>query len=221
MISIVLISCEGIDKKQISKEDIEKAEEENKEVQIKDIQGLNIFAQPEIFSVKLSPSSPVIGDIIKAEVLSSDNTSVIYQWAKNEDMLSETSNTLSTSEFKRGDKISLTVTPFDNKQKGKPVTVFTYIFNSSPQIKSSIKDSKYSGKNFTYQVNATDADGDQLTYSLKSAPDGMTINPSTGFIQWNVPPEFKGNVPIVIAVTDGHGGEAVQRFTLEITPEKM
>ncbi len=48
----------------------------------------------------------------------------------------------------------------------------------------------------------------------------MTINPSTGVIQWNVPPEFKGKVPIVIAVTDGHGGEAIQRFTLEITQEK-
>ncbi|PJA80422.1 MAG: hypothetical protein CO148_03415, partial [Nitrospirae bacterium CG_4_9_14_3_um_filter_41_27] len=59
-------------------------------------------------------------------------------------------------------------------------------------------------------------DGDTLTYSLKSAPSGMTIDSSKGMIKWNVPPEFKGKAPITISVTDGHGGESLQNLTLEI-----
>lgn len=69
-------------------------------------------------------------------------------------------------------------------------------------------------------LKATDPDGDPLTYSLKSAPPGVTINPTTGLIQWNVPPDFKGMAPITVSVTDGHGGEVMQSFTVEIIPER-
>jgi len=48
----------------------------------------------------------------------------------------------------------------------------------------------------------------------------MTVDPSKGLIKWNVPLEFKGKTPISVYVTDGRGGEAMQSFTLEITPEK-
>jgi len=37
---------------------------------------------------------------------------------------------------------------------------------------------------YTYDVNATDSDGDNLTYTLTASPNGMTINPSTGEITW-------------------------------------
>jgi hypothetical protein len=85
-----------------------------------------------------------------------------------------------------------------------------------------IEDKKYTfnGNVYTYQVNATDANGDTLTYILKKAPPGMTINPSTGLIKWNVPPDFKGRSPFTVSVTDGHSGEVTQSFTLEITPDK-
>jgi len=47
----------------------------------------------------------------------------------------------------------------------------------------------------------------------------MTISPTKGLIQWNVPPDFKGKATFTVSITDGHGGEALQSFTLEITPE--
>ena len=37
---------------------------------------------------------------------------------------------------------------------------------------------------YTYDVNATDVDGDTLTYSLTNNPNGMVIDPSTGVITW-------------------------------------
>jgi hypothetical protein len=44
----------------------------------------------------------------------------------------------------------------------------------------------------------------------------MTIDPSSGLIKWDVPPEFKGKAQFAVAVIDGQGGEAMQSFTLEI-----
>ncbi|MEM7827060.1 MAG: putative Ig domain-containing protein, partial [Candidatus Aenigmatarchaeota archaeon] len=119
------------------------------------------------------------------------------------------------SGFKRGDLVSVKITPFDGKDYGKPKVLKTEIKNTAPRIIEH-KKAKIEGLLYTYQVNATDADGDKLTYSLKYAPDGMSIDPSTGFIKWNVPPEFKGKVPVTVSVTDGYGGEAVQSLTLEI-----
>ena len=37
---------------------------------------------------------------------------------------------------------------------------------------------------YTYDVDATDVDGDTLTYSLTDNPNGMVIDPSTGVITW-------------------------------------
>ena len=37
---------------------------------------------------------------------------------------------------------------------------------------------------YTYDVDATDVDGDTLTYSLTDNPNGMVIDPTTGVITW-------------------------------------
>jgi hypothetical protein len=40
------------------------------------------------------------------------------------------------------------------------------------------------GETYTYDVDATDVDGDTLTYSLTDNPNGMVIDPTTGVITW-------------------------------------
>ncbi|MBP0011486.1 putative Ig domain-containing protein, partial [Roseofilum sp. Belize Diploria] len=40
---------------------------------------------------------------------------------------------------------------------------------------------------YQYNVNAVDADNDDLVYKLVSGPDGMSIDPDTGEITWQVP----------------------------------
>ncbi|MGR3278198.1 putative Ig domain-containing protein [Acaryochloris marina NIES-2412] len=80
------------------------------------------------------------------------------------------------------------------------------------------------GQPYTYQVRATDADGDDLTYQLLSGPTGMTIDAQTGLIEWS--PDFlpatEPNTPvghhaIQVAVSDGRGGTTQQSYTLSIT----
>lgn len=174
---------------------------------------------PQIASIKLIPPSPVKGSVIKAEVLmhGSNSADVIYQWSKNGEALPETSDTLS-GDFKKGDKIYLTATPFNEKNKGVSVTVFTHIFNSPPVISSRVQDSKFND-DFTYQVKAEDPDNDTLTYALLGYPDGMTIDPQTGLIRWTAPSGYKAKVNVLVSVSDGAGGEATQAFNLQFNQE--
>ena len=56
---------------------------------------------------------------------------------------------------------------------------------------------------YTFDVDATDADGDVLTYSLLIAPGGMVINAGTGVIQWTPQQAHVGDTTVSVEVTDG------------------
>jgi len=68
---------------------------------------------------------------------------------------------------------------------------------------------------YTYDVNAIDADGDVLTYSVSGVPN-MNIDDS-GVITWV--PQFSGIYPIVVSVTDsGFGMTTItQNFQINVT----
>jgi len=175
---------------------------------------------PVISKVKILPEVFKPGDTISVEASGSDRdgdkVTISYEWTKNGEPAGN--NKQIDVPLKRGDKVDIKITPFDGEAYGCSVILRREILNLPPMI---IEDKKYNfdGKVYSYQVKATDPDGDPLSYFLKTAPSGMTIDPLTGLIKWNVPPEFKGKTPITVSVTDGHGGEVVQSFTLEITPE--
>src|SRR5205085_7363071 len=57
--------------------------------------------------------------------------------------------------------------------------------NHAPMIISTPPTSfTFAAGTYTYAVHALDAENDSLTYSLTSAPAGMTIDPATGLITW-------------------------------------
>src|SRR5262249_49152086 len=69
-------------------------------------------------------------------------------------------------------------------------------------------------RQYTYQVQAVDADNEQLVYSLPTAPDGMQINSATGLITWNPGINQVGPHSVVVKVTDPRGAFDTQSFTL-------
>jgi hypothetical protein len=206
--------------------DTKKGDKIRAKATIKDIEVVsNIItiknAPPEISKVKILPEVFKPGDTLSVEVSASDvdgdEVTISYEWTKNGEPAGNSKRI--EAPLRRGDKVDVNITPFDGEVYSRPVILHREIVNLPPMI---IEDKKYNfdGKIYTYQIKATDPDGDTLTYSLKSAPAGMTIDPSTGQLKWNVPPEFKGKTPITVSVTDGHGGESLQNLTLEIRPEK-
>ena len=65
-----------------------------------------------------------------------------------------------------------------------------------------------------YVLDAVDADGDELTYTLVSGPDGMTLLGKT--LSWAVTSEDIGEHPVSLKVEDGNGGEDTQDFVLVV-----
>jgi len=123
-----------------------------------------------------------------------------------------------TGPLKRGDKVAVTVTPFDGKEWGKTSTHYRDILNTTPVIEG--QEQFQVGDNaVTFRVRASDPDGDPLTYSLKDAPAGMSIDRKTGWVRWATSPGTAGKVPFTVIVSDGAGGESTARFTVTIAEQ--
>ena len=92
--------------------------------------------------------------------------------------------------------------------------------NDSPVITSTAVTTAIQGQAYSYQVTATDPDGNTLTYSLTTSPKGMKINRSSGLIQWTPRKEQVGNNEVTVKVTDNGTNpsklSATQSFTINV-----
>ena len=193
------------------------------------IQGKEIFSNtiqirnspPVISKVKILPEVFKPGDTLSVEVSASDadgdEVTVSYEWTKNGEPAGNGKRI--ETPLRRGDKISVKITPFDGEDYGRFGLVDREIINLPPMI---IEDNifNFDGNMYTDQIKATDPDGDALTYSLKSAPSGMTIGSASGLVKWNVPAGVTGKTSFTVTVADGHGGEASQTIVFDIRREQ-
>lgn len=172
--------------------------------------------QPAIANANIIPSNPKTNDTLKAEVVGSDrdgdSVTFFYEWSKNGEHAGS-SETLE-GPFKRGDKIFLKITPYDGDDYGQPTSLTTNIYNSPPKPFGG--EQRFENNVYTYQVKATDPDGDSLSYTLKRAPKGMVIDKSTGLITWKVEEKDAGRHPVNVQVSDGHGGEVLYNFDVTL-----
>jgi hypothetical protein len=89
--------------------------------------------------------------------------------------------------------------------------------NHAPVITSSPVKSIIEGNIYNYNVDATDSDGDDLTYSLLEGPDWLYINPNSGEITGTAPLVSSNTYDTVeIEVSDGNGGIDTQTYTLRV-----
>jgi RHS repeat-associated protein/uncharacterized repeat protein (TIGR01451 family) len=89
--------------------------------------------------------------------------------------------------------------------------------NSAPQFTSSPVTSAGTGVRYVYGARASDPDaGDVLTFSLPTAPAGMTIQPSTGLVEWTPTAAQLGRRDVVIKVSDARGLFAVQGYAVTV-----
>jgi len=81
-----------------------------------------------------------------------------------------------------------------------PVTNTT---NGAPQITSIPVTTTVERAKYTYDVDATDPDGDVLFFSLLTSPSGMSISSSTGLISWTPTATQIGVNNVTVNVSDG------------------
>ncbi|MBI3180725.1 MAG: tandem-95 repeat protein, partial [Myxococcales bacterium] len=113
------------------------------------------------------------------------------------------------------DNVTLNLEDGDGMTTRKEVVLCWQTTNRAPSITSTAPTSATEDSAFSYQVVATDADGDPLTYSLTLAPSGMTID-AAGLVKWTPANADVGIRSATVKVSDGKGGEAQQAFNLTV-----
>ena len=100
-----------------------------------------------------------------------DDVSLTYRWKKNETVVKEgQESTLSVAGLTSQDVVDVEVTASDGSSNGTTTLSGRFTMsNSSPTILSSPSVSA-TGSTYEYQVQATDPDGDPITYKLDEAP---------------------------------------------------
>ncbi|THJ10924.1 MAG: copper oxidase [Nitrospira sp. CG24C] len=94
---------------------------------------------------------------------------------------------------------------------GNQVTVSAApVISSAPILAATV------GAAYSYDVNATDANGDTLTYSLDTAPVDMGINAVTGQITWTPTSGQMGANQVTVRVADPKSLFATQSFTITV-----
>ena len=90
--------------------------------------------------------------------------------------------------------------------------------NNAPVFTSEPNTEALPDKPYAYTAQATDANDDELTYSLIMSPDNMAINATTGQVTWTpaAGDTDLGTYDILIQVDDGRGGSAQQHYTLNV-----
>lgn len=175
---------------------------------------------PEVRGVQFVGGDGMPGNTLGVETEGSDADGDPVQfeiaWRKNGQPAGN-GNRL-TAPVQRGDKVDVTIIPFDGKERGKSATLSRKIMNTPPAIEGQ-EQFQLKDNIATFHVRASDADGDPLVYSLKDAPAGMTIDRSTGFVRWASTPGTTGKIPFSVTVSDGSGGETTARFTVTISEE--
>jgi RHS repeat-associated protein len=137
----------------------------------------------------------------------------IVSWPANEMFLGNHAVTIRASDGRGGwaeQPFTLTVhAPVPNRPP---------VFDSVPVVTA------YVGNEYTYDADASDSDGDALSYSLAQQPfSEMEIDPATGFISdWIPQADQVGDYEVKISVTDSDPvkeGIAEQRFVLRVLAE--
>lgn len=93
--------------------------------------------------------------------------------------------------------------------------------NVRPTVTSTVNPAGYSvtlGQAFQIDINATDANGDSLAYTLINPPAGMTIDNRTGLVRWSPSASHAGAYEVVVQVLDNNGGVANVVFSLDVWP---
>jgi curved DNA-binding protein CbpA len=174
---------------------------------------------PEISKIDLLPEAFKPGNKLLVDTSvrdrDGDNVTLSYEWTKNGERAGNSREV--AFPLKRGDTFSVRVIPFDGEDYGQPVILKREILNLPPEIIEDLT-YKFDGMMYTYQVKASDPDGDPLVYSLTDGPDGMIINSTTGLVRWNIPREFVGETSYSVSVSDDYGGETTQDVSININP---
>ncbi len=179
-----------------------------------------VNSAPEVQSISLSPDGIYAGVDVTVEVVGydADGDDIGYNstWFVNgNEQVTVLSNRLEGLQFARGDEISVEVVPYDAEGDGELYAPLPVTVPNGPPSFVSLPSLSFTAEMYTYQAEAIDPDGDELTYSLNAGPDGMSIS-QDGLVTWKIGRTGVGTHEVELIATDSEGAEAFQRYELAI-----
>jgi hypothetical protein len=70
---------------------------------------------------------------------------------------------------------------------------------------------------YSYTIQASDPNGDTLSYTLVTGPDSMSVNATSGLVQWTPAQSNVGSHSISIRIDDGKNGTNLHNYTLVVS----
>jgi hypothetical protein len=176
---------------------------------------------PILQEVRIEPKIASANEDLKAIVKGSDPDGdfiyYTYKWEINEMVLAEEGKeVLGRNRFKKGNAVTVTVTPDDREITGVLKKSDRVVISNSPPIIISSPPTSVEKSTYLYQVRTNDPDHDSITFLLKTGPKGMEIDKNTGLIQWEIRKEDKGAHQIEIEVSDNEGAKSTQSYLLTV-----
>lgn len=192
-------------------------------------------SEPVSAEATIENTEPTIMDLQIEEKLGSGGQVEAWQanvWARDPDndeveleytwLLNGRASDVETSFYpieglERGDRVSVRVVASDGEDESEAAeSGILEIGNTAPEITSTPPRVDASGR-FTYQIEATDGDGDRmLDYQLVVGPRGMQIHRYKGTITWQPDANQAGRHRVEIAVEDRNGGRSTQSFIIPV-----
>ena len=177
---------------------------------------------PTLHALALDPSPAIDASsdlrvVPKAADRDGDELEFEVEWEVNGDRVSTSDGVLPKEEFKAGDRVRVSVRATDGEDWSKEISSDPFtIGNAPPRITSTPGGFDDLGR-FVYAVQVEDADGGRgLSFRLLEGPEGMSIDPVEGIVNW-VPNESQAGVhPVDIEVRDSKGGVTNQSFKIEL-----
>ena len=176
---------------------------------------------PVIQELWIEPKMVYANDPIRVHIKSNDfdgdSIYYTYRWEKNGVVLTEErAVVLEVGRFKKGDLITVTVTPDDRESQGPSMRSQPIMILNSPPVIVSSPPTSVKENDYIYQVKAYDPDNDPISFALKSGPKGMEIDKDTGLIRWAIRGQDRGTHSIEIEASDKEGARSFQRFALNV-----
>ena len=125
--------------------------------------------------------------------------------------------TFDTAKLKRGDRLQAHVRVSDG-EAWSPVSesMTLTLANRAPQF-APLPPTEVSNGKFRVELSADDPDGDpSLRFRLLQGPEGMSVDPVSGWLSWRPGREEIGNHVVEVAVADAYGAESAMRFELSV-----
>jgi len=174
---------------------------------------------PTIVSLTAIPQSPIEinqSTVITCYATDQDNDELTYTWTMSGGTIVGSGSSITWTAPNIAGTYTITCTVSDGELSDTDSFNITVSEppNQAPAITPISNATIILGETFTYPVEATDPDGDDLIFSLLTgSPPDMVIDENSGVITWT--PSTTGSFDVTVEVSDG-SESATQSFTITV-----